>query len=332
MKRFLPLLCALLAVFYVAVPSGVAAAQVPPGPSVAHQAKFPATSPAGPFEIVQVVVDFAPGTWTPPHTHGGEAFVSVLEGEMTHRSMGSEQKFKAGETWVEHPGHFGEAGNTGTTRARLLGTFVLPKGAQLTTNQEGISSQQLPPGPTTPYMSRADAAMPSGPFEIVQLVLDFAPATWTPPHTHGGQGFVLVTEGEMTLRMMGTDHKYRAGENWVDVPDQVHAAGNDTGAKSSLVASFVLPVGAPLTTVQTPAPAAAPAPAAPAPAPSAAPAPARPAAPVAAPAAQPAPAQMPRALPRTGQAADLALLLVTGGVLVGAGWLVRRRNRAGELS
>jgi quercetin dioxygenase-like cupin family protein len=327
MKRLGPLLCILLAVFSVALPGATASAQVPPGPSVAHQAKFPATTPAGPFEVVQVIAEFAPGAWTPPHTHGGEVFVSVLEGEVTFRSMGSEQNFKVGETWTEQPGHFAAAGNAGTAKARLLATFVLPKGAQLTTNQEGISTQQLPPGPTTVYMSRGDAAMPSGPFEIVQLVLDFAASTWTPPHTHGGQGFVLVTEGEMTLRMMGMDHKYKAGESWVDIPDIVHAAGNDTPAKASLVASFVLPVGAALTTVQ--APAAAPAPAAPAPAPApavsaAAPPPAAvPAAPVAAPAAQPAPAQMPRALPRTGQAADVGLLLAAGGVLVGAGWLMR---------
>ena len=52
---------------------------------------------AGEFELVQLVVDFPPGTWAPAHTHGGTMLVTVLNGEQTVRDeQGSEKTYKAG--------------------------------------------------------------------------------------------------------------------------------------------------------------------------------------------------------------------------------------------
>ncbi len=131
-------------------------------------------------------------------------------------------------------------------------TFLLPLGASLTT-VEGGGTQQGPPGPTTRTQFRT-AGMPiAGPFELVHLVLDFAPGAWTPPHTHGGQGVVTVLEGTMTRRVEGGEQEFRPGGSWIE-PGVVHQAGNTTADPATVMVTFLLPQAAPLTTVTTASP------------------------------------------------------------------------------
>ena len=110
---------------------------------------------------------------------------------------------------------------------------------------------QVPPGPTTRHQFRAEGLPISEPFEIVHLVLDFAPGAWTPAHTHGGQGVVTVLDGTMTRRSEGTEAVFRVGESWVE-PGVVHEAGNATANRATVMVTFLLPKGAPLTTVGAP--------------------------------------------------------------------------------
>src|SRR5258708_6306850 len=84
--------------------------------------------------------------------------------------------------------------------------------------------------------------------ELVPLVVDFPPGTWTSWHTHGGQAINLVLEGEITLRHAGKEHLYRAGQAWTDSSREVHAAGNAGAGKARPLTNFLLPPGAPQTT------------------------------------------------------------------------------------
>jgi quercetin dioxygenase-like cupin family protein len=113
---------------------------------------------AGEFELVQLIVDFPPGTWTPSHTHGGELLVTVLNGEQTVRDdQGAEQTYKAGESFTETPGAYLEIGNAGQDLVTVSAVALLPKGATLSTTKEGISTDNAPPGPTTLYQARLAA-------------------------------------------------------------------------------------------------------------------------------------------------------------------------------
>ena len=88
-------------------------------------------------DVVQLVLDFAAGAWTPLHTHGGIGVVTVIEGEITVRlEDGTETTYAVGEMWVEQPGEFAEVGNAGDAPARVVATFLLPEGAELTTVRE----------------------------------------------------------------------------------------------------------------------------------------------------------------------------------------------------
>lgn len=112
---------------------------------------------------------------------------------------------------------------------------------------EAQSAAQLPPGPRTVHQSAIEIAMPSAPIEAVQMVLDFAPGAWTPPHSHGGDVLVTVLAGTMTLRGDEGERTYAAGETWTEKAGNVHAAGNKTNSTATVVVSFLMPKGGRLT-------------------------------------------------------------------------------------
>jgi quercetin dioxygenase-like cupin family protein len=105
---------------------------LPPGPVQQLRATYPLEDAPPDVEVIQIILDFEPGAFTPPHTHGGPGFVTVLEGEMTRRIDGVDEAFRAGEGWIE-PGVVHQAGNLTDTKATVLFVCLLPPGAQLTT-------------------------------------------------------------------------------------------------------------------------------------------------------------------------------------------------------
>jgi quercetin dioxygenase-like cupin family protein len=112
-------------------------------------------------------------------------------------------------------------------------------------------NQELPPGPTPVYRTAFDVTDPPESFEVITIVLEFAPGAWTPMHIHGGPGNVLVLEGEVTRSTLeGEAHVYRAGESWLET-GEVEAAGNDTDQPARVVFTILLPEGAQVTTPHT---------------------------------------------------------------------------------
>jgi quercetin dioxygenase-like cupin family protein len=113
-------------------------------PTTKYNTKFEVPAPPAQFDLVRLVQDFAPGAWTPLHSHGGQGLVTVLEGALTVRTQGVEKIYKAGETFVESPNVVMEAGNATTEKASMVVTFLLPKGAELTTVQQTAAPATLP--------------------------------------------------------------------------------------------------------------------------------------------------------------------------------------------
>lgn len=107
---------------------------LPPGPTLAHRVSFTPTDIPRAFDVVTIVLDFAPGAWTPLHSHGGEDVVLVLEGRLTMQDeAGYETLYGPGDSWIETAGFKHRAGNETNERVRAVFTIVLPEGAQLTT-------------------------------------------------------------------------------------------------------------------------------------------------------------------------------------------------------
>ncbi len=207
-----------------------------------------------PFEAVQVILEFAPDSATPPHSHGGPVLVTVLEGEITVRpeATGEETVHGVGDFFIEEVGDILVAGNAGQENARAAALFLLPEGASMTTVQDGTNTGDLPPGPTTVSRTSMSVTESLGNFEAAQVILDLAPGSWTPPHTHGGLVLVTILEGEVTERdeVTGEETVYGPGEFWTEEAGHLHAAGNAGQENVRLAVVFLLPEGASMTMVE----------------------------------------------------------------------------------
>jgi hypothetical protein len=67
--------------------SGSMAMAAAPGPTVPFQDSYPITVAAGDYDLLYLVLDFAPGAGIPLHFHGGPAAVVGMEGELTLRPL-----------------------------------------------------------------------------------------------------------------------------------------------------------------------------------------------------------------------------------------------------
>lgn len=303
----LSLIIVALAALLLLLPTPVALGQQPASTTIAEK-RFEAADPPAQAEVMQVVLGLAPGTWTPTHIHGGDVYVMVLEGEMSLRMGDTTQKFKAGEGWIDSRDEPHAAGNDGSVPARVVITFILPKGATPTTVVGTGAQSDVPPGPTTISQFKTDAPALPSPLDVVQRLIEYVPGASSATHTHPGPNRVTVLEGELTVREGAADRKVGALQSFIEPPGQVHSAHNMSAGVTRVVAAALVPRGAPYSTAAAAAPA-------PAPAAASAPAPA-PAAPV-------APAQVPARLPSTGdlplamiQAALVGLVLLTEGILL----------------
>jgi LPXTG-motif cell wall-anchored protein len=271
----------------------------------------------GDYDVIQLVLEFRPGAWTPPHTHGGYLLISPQDGELTVRdSQGVEKKYKAGESFIETPGLYLEIGNTTTSVVHLVTAALLPKGAVLTTNKDGATSQNPPPGPTTIGRTTMPVANLSGSYDVIQLVLEFRPGAWTPPHMHGGYLLASPLDGELTVRdSKGVEKKVKTGESFIEIPGEFLEVGNATSSAVHVAAIALLPQGAALTTNKDGATSQNPPPG-----------------PTTIGRTQMAVTGAPTALPKTGADAspDYAWLVALGGLgLLALGWVVRRRTSPG---
>ena len=217
-------------------------------PVAAHRTTTLAVNVPAEFEVVQMIISLAPGTFSVVQTHGGSSYLTVLEGEITLRPVtGAEQKVKAGDSALQAPGEFAQVGNTGTVTAQYVSSILLPKGGTITTQQDPTAPQ--PAGLTTSAHTFA-VPQPTASFDVVQFTLTFAPGAMTPLHTHGGQANVTVLDGAITFASNGVTMTHPAGESFTEGVNEVGQAMNIGNTPAKVVAVFLLPKGAVLTTNQ----------------------------------------------------------------------------------
>ena len=226
-------------VLALALTTGLLGAQEP--------GRFEVTNVPADYQVASLLLDFPPGAWTPPHTHGGQGYLTVLEGEMTLRMAGMEHKYGVGEGWVDRADVVHELGNAGTSTARLVATYLLPRGASLTTVQQQ-GSQQPPPGPTTLVNVRHDPRdVPTGSLDVFQRVVAFEPGQAMSVHSHPGPLFATVVEGEIEMRLPEGVRTFRAGDTWIEPVNVAHTGSNIGGTRAVAIFVALLPRGATMT-------------------------------------------------------------------------------------
>jgi len=85
-------------------------------------------------EVIQTIVELAPGTTAPRHTHPGEEIIYVLEGTWEYTVQGKPPvTLKAGDVLFISAGTIHSARNVGAGRAAELATYIVEKGKPLIT-------------------------------------------------------------------------------------------------------------------------------------------------------------------------------------------------------
>jgi quercetin dioxygenase-like cupin family protein len=85
-------------------------------------------------EVIQVLVEFAPGVAFPKHTHPGEEIAYVVEGALEYVLDGQKPvTLKAGESLFIPAGTPHTARNVGSGKAVELATYIVTKGKPLLT-------------------------------------------------------------------------------------------------------------------------------------------------------------------------------------------------------
>ena len=81
-------------------------------------------------ELVLINVTLAPGASSPPHTHPGDCYGSLVEGTLELRVQGQpSRRMAAGEAYANTlPGVPHQFTNIGTTPVRMINTLVVEKG------------------------------------------------------------------------------------------------------------------------------------------------------------------------------------------------------------
>jgi quercetin dioxygenase-like cupin family protein len=123
---------ALVTVIAFCTTNTVARAQEPPKLKVTPLQKEPLTGQLD-KEVFSLIVEWPPGSGTGLHTHPGDEYTTVLEGEVIGRKEGSEAKtYTAGQSYHNEPGVVHEANNKGTVPAKTFNVFVVEKGKSVT--------------------------------------------------------------------------------------------------------------------------------------------------------------------------------------------------------
>jgi quercetin dioxygenase-like cupin family protein len=238
----------------------------PSGPVNRYPTRFVVADAPEHFDQVLMVIDFPPGSWTPAHMPGGNVYNTVIDGAVSIRPMGttSAATYEAGATFVANAGEYVEVGNSGDVGARMISTTILPRDAILTTyaddaRQLNADSAARPrmttllgetPRPTVVGQGSISVDRPSRVFELMQMLVDFEPGTWTATHTHGGYDLSMVATGALRLERVGEVQTLELGQAFVNAPGVFHRVGNESDAFAQATATFLVPQGATLTTVQ----------------------------------------------------------------------------------
>jgi quercetin dioxygenase-like cupin family protein len=218
----------------------------PPGPVTKYRNALPGQTAVAPIDLIQSILDFSPGAASVVHKHTSSNLGTVLQGQITIKMAAGDKQVSAGEMLVEPLNESVQAVNMGSGEAMVAVAFPVLHGAKPTA---AVAGQPAPATPNKTLYSYT-LALPSisGGYSLIQQVLVFAPGSQTLKHRHGGPGVITVIQGQVTLNTDGAEKTYNVGDSFTEMPGQTLQAFNRGSTELIVVATYLLPDGAQLTT------------------------------------------------------------------------------------
>lgn len=218
----------------------------PAGPVTKYKNTLSGQTASGPIDLIQSILYFAPGAASSVHKHPTPFLATVLQGQITLKTPSGEKRSSAGEVIQEPLNQPVQALNSGSVEAMTVVAYPVPHGAKPTLPVAGQPAPAIPN--KTLYSFTLDSPSISGPYSLIQQVLVFAPGSQTLKHRHGGPGVITVIQGQVTLDRDGIEKTYSVGDSFSETPGQTLQAFNRRSAEVIVVATYLLPDGAQLTT------------------------------------------------------------------------------------
>jgi quercetin dioxygenase-like cupin family protein len=133
------------------------------------------------------------------------------------------------------------------TALALAATLLPPSGPAVTLAAAPAALEQ----PSVSFEAWFEVEQPpAAPFEAVQMVVDFPAGSRVGRHVHGGPGYITMLDGELTMAIGDAPVRaYKTDESFVEPFKLVAEGANLTAAPSSVLVTYLLPVGAPVTTL-----------------------------------------------------------------------------------
>jgi len=224
----------------------VAARPTPPGPVTKYRNVLAGQTATAPIDLIQSILYFAPGGASSVHKHPTSFLATVLEGQITLKTPSGQKQSSPGEVILEPLNQPVQAVNMGSVVAMTVVAYPVAHGAKPTVP---VAGQPPPATPNkTMYTFTLESMSIGGGYSLVQQVLDFAPGSQTLKHRHGGPGVITVLQGQVTLNRDGREQTYTVGESFPELPSQTLQAFNRGNTELIVVATYILPDGAQLTT------------------------------------------------------------------------------------
>ena len=218
----------------------------PPSPVTKYKNTLPGQTAAGPIDLIQSVLYFAPGAASAVHKHPTPFLATVVQGQITLKTPSGDKQSSAGEVILEPLNQPVQAVNMGSVDAMTVVAYPVAHGGKPTVPVAGSAAPAIPN--KTLYSFTLDSPSITGAYSLVQQELDFAPGAQTLKHRHGGPGVITVLQGQVTLNRDGTEKTYNVGDSFTETPGQTLQAFNRGSTELIVVATYLLPDGAQLTT------------------------------------------------------------------------------------
>jgi len=254
---------AMVLVFGAAMAVGTTEAQTPPSQSPL----FPTATftnvqpPARSFELVQAVVEYAPGSFSAIESVQYDRYFTVMEGELTFTIGEKTSAYSAGKNFSVPTGIMARGSNEGrSVAARVYVSGLVPAWADAGDVSRAPESRPSAVAPRTVHSVRLAVRDIPGLINIVQAGSRYSPGYLTPAHIMNHPNGMVHLEGTTAYEYIdGGRESYTPGQGGQMYPHRPGAMANRTTTPTAFLLTWLQTPGTPLTS-----PLAAPASAAPA--------------------------------------------------------------------